>query len=821
MDTIYNLQRRAASLRAKTQTDSITPEEVGGLQYDTLAYLADMEQNLDGLGIRKVYLSIADMQADGAPVGTNGKALRLGQLVTIYNPSAPTADGTGNVYAYQKPGWLLVGYIGLLSGVSADIKYLLQNTYYLQEGIGCAAFNYAMSLGDVPIQSEVVTRQEGESIILDTSANRFVLERRGKFYTKFLSNGASMQGADMYASSRHTFLNRQDNSYWYRKADGTLTKGSSTFVISNWLKTLQSECDSTQEATETARTDAVEAKTTATEAKTAAQEAKETVNREIYGSTEIIPVSLSKIISEKGYFNFGSVNVGDAFNYISSPSHSSLMEKYDAIIVSIKAGTRFYLQGYNDGVYYRQALYLIVSKNNVVLAKAEERAYQQDEKSDIFEFDEDCRVFMNVQNSSDENCGAFELVEVINKGLKEEVDELKESGARLPLKGKTIVTIGDSLCTSGIWQNKVCEITGASFDNEKNVDPSYPLSAGGTSMYGTKKDMGLVRVMNIKKLGIDPDIILLENVNDKSAFYVGSGTPLQKRAGELTDKPYIISQVIDDVASLDDWSTNASSILSNIPQDKRKFGTMLMLTKLAQGINIKVTTLPTSDGTFTLSLIHAGQTNTYGITVTAGESADSIIRKILEYDYQNVSDTLADDGISVNFAEEAGVSLRGNYSSNGTGIVLSITDTSTAKIQDGVFFDGESLSDWTDASKWIDIVPLYRAWKGVIEYCNINFPTAKIYICAMINRSGKTSNDYILPNGTYDQESYLSHLARENSLVNALKDIAKMYSIPIIDVAHTDGINISNLDTFYPTPNAHPYVNGYERWGEVIAKEII
>ena len=135
--------------------------------------------------------------------------------------------------------------------------------------------------------------------------------------------------------------------------------------------------------------------------------------------------------------------------------------------------------------------------------------------------------------------------------------------------------------------------------------------------------------------------------------------------------------------------------------------------------------------------------------------------------------------------------------------------------------DGDTLSDWTDASKWIDIVPLYRAWKGVIEYCNINFPTAKIYICAMINRSGKTSNDYKLPNGTYDQESYLSHLARENALVNALKDISKMYSIPIIDVGHMDGINISNLDTFYPTPNAHPYVNGYERWGEVIAKEIV
>ena len=126
---------------------------------------------------------------------------------------------------------------------SKRIEYLLQNTYYLQEGIGCAAFDYAMSLGDVTIQSEEVTRQDGDSIILDTSANRFVLERKGKFYTKFLSNGASMQGSDVYANSRHTFLNRQDTSYWYRMADGTLAKGSSTFAIRNWLDTLQDDFD--------------------------------------------------------------------------------------------------------------------------------------------------------------------------------------------------------------------------------------------------------------------------------------------------------------------------------------------------------------------------------------------------------------------------------------------------------------------------------------------------------------------------------------------------------------------------------------------------
>lgn len=130
-----------------------------------------------------------------------------------------------------------------ISTAISDKDYCLRNIYLLQEGIGCAAFDYAMSLGDVRVQSEEVTLQDGDSIILDTSANRFVLERGGKFYTKFLSNGASLQGWDVYANIRHTFLNRQDNSYWYRKEDGTLTQGSSTFIIGKWLQELQGYAD--------------------------------------------------------------------------------------------------------------------------------------------------------------------------------------------------------------------------------------------------------------------------------------------------------------------------------------------------------------------------------------------------------------------------------------------------------------------------------------------------------------------------------------------------------------------------------------------------
>ena len=97
MESIYKLQQRADALRRKNLVESISPEEVGGLHADTLAYMADMEQNIKGLGIRKVYKSVAEMNADSSsPVGTNGKPLRFGQLVTVYDNDNLTQTENGD-----------------------------------------------------------------------------------------------------------------------------------------------------------------------------------------------------------------------------------------------------------------------------------------------------------------------------------------------------------------------------------------------------------------------------------------------------------------------------------------------------------------------------------------------------------------------------------------------------------------------------------------------------------------------------------------------------------------------------------------------------
>lgn len=125
MKTIYELQQEAIRLRQVKEVDSISPEETFGLHADTLAYLADMEQNAEGLGIHKVYKSFAAMNADSsAPVGTNGKPLRFGQLVAVYDKDNQSQAENGNIYAFQKgaeTGWLLMGNLNSIGEVTAKI----------------------------------------------------------------------------------------------------------------------------------------------------------------------------------------------------------------------------------------------------------------------------------------------------------------------------------------------------------------------------------------------------------------------------------------------------------------------------------------------------------------------------------------------------------------------------------------------------------------------------------------------------------------------------------------------------------------------------
>lgn len=122
MKSIYELQQIADHLRGAREVNSISAEDTFGLHADELDYIANLERRADVLGIRKVYKTKAEMDADAAaPVGTDGKAIRFGQLASIWNGDDATAADNGMVYAWQGAGkaWMPVG--------------KLDSTYVMQE----------------------------------------------------------------------------------------------------------------------------------------------------------------------------------------------------------------------------------------------------------------------------------------------------------------------------------------------------------------------------------------------------------------------------------------------------------------------------------------------------------------------------------------------------------------------------------------------------------------------------------------------------------------------------------------------------------------
>ena len=130
MKTIYQLLQIANRLRQVTEVNSISPEATFGLQSDVLEYLADMEQCMETLCIKKVYTSVSAMTADGGtPVDVNGKALRFGQIVVVYDENNSSQVENGNLYVWQKGSseiWRKIGNVRDVLGYQLQIDAMSQ-----------------------------------------------------------------------------------------------------------------------------------------------------------------------------------------------------------------------------------------------------------------------------------------------------------------------------------------------------------------------------------------------------------------------------------------------------------------------------------------------------------------------------------------------------------------------------------------------------------------------------------------------------------------------------------------------------------------------
>lgn len=196
MPNIIDILARAQSLMNETALNSITPPRAGGIMYDTLLVLNQMQLEGASLLISKVYASVSAMEADTTPTSDlTGRALKPGQLVVIVTSSASSSD-MGSEYRYNGPGsWTYVGKVG---GLPLDTVPTQNSTKGITSG-GVYTAMAAMKAEGYKLEAEVNGGTDTETID-GTTLGSFV-------------NGAIGSSGDINTSSYYKHLTLANEGY--------------------------------------------------------------------------------------------------------------------------------------------------------------------------------------------------------------------------------------------------------------------------------------------------------------------------------------------------------------------------------------------------------------------------------------------------------------------------------------------------------------------------------------------------------------------------------------------------------------------------------
>ena len=251
------------------------------------------------------------------------------------------------------------------------------------------------------------------------------------------------------------------------------------------------------------------------------------------------------------------------------------------------------------------------------------------------------------------------------------------------------------------------------------------------------------------------------------------------------------------------------------------------LIRLGNGKVLKVTNLPIREGNVTLKV---GSNGTglidYSIHLDAPFTMERVIGKIIEYSFTGVTDTEGSNPDEVVFAAEGtGYNTFVQFvDTDNTGMAVSISDTSSAKVRYSKFFKGSSVDEWSDLSKWENgttYMNPWRAWKSCLEYIIAKYPKAHIFVCGfpLYNVNPET---YKNDNGTFNNYEFnnTNYQVWQKEFFELENQLCKLYHIPFLDVANNCGINLSNFLNYYNVNDVHPKKEGYYKFAECIAKMI-
>ena len=428
-------------------------------------------------------------------------------------------------------------------------------------------------------------------------------------------------------------------------------------------------------------------------------------------------------------------------------------------------------------------------------------------------------------------------VDYIGKITEEKVENQIENAKLSKLKGKNIFTLGDSLCTSGKWQNKLAELSGANFDNSMNTDKIHPISYGGTSTSGTAKfNGGFQRAKNlveywVKEMGVSVDILFIENINDMNKAYGYAKTLDSINIDPFFENQSIrLSNVFDSSTAFFSYAKEHLNTIALSPA----VGTVIYGSykdNEKQSSRVTVGSSATQDGVIKLKVGN----NTYNINVPAGASKEEIAAKIEEVDYVGYYDILNDDG-TIDF------DIVIEIADNTTGCELSLTTLDYSRKFVSMLFKSKNINDFYNPEMWDTnnyfYLTLYRMYKGLLSYLTKNLPNTKIYWLFPTRYGINLSNPpekYTYEDGSFNYSAYMKSPepwvnggtqddggpgGQVSALYDMQKEVCELFGVDYIDLHRKAGITLDNASEYYYDSNVHPKDKGYIKWAEEIFRQI-
>lgn len=398
------------------------------------------------------------------------------------------------------------------------------------------------------------------------------------------------------------------------------------------------------------------------------------------------------------------------------------------------------------------------------------------------------------------------------------VDEQKEENKRNRgfLYGKTIVSLGDSLSTSGLWQNELVK-RGAIFNFEKNyTEGQLNYSEGGTVTCDAKDvNCGHIRAKRLVEDGIViPDVIFIENVNDSRL----APPPNHDTPSNIDDEPFFLTDVINYATTYNSkqdaitaWENNFASIVGTVAAKK---GVAFLLKYKVSAKVFTINSAPTQNGYIEIT---ATGNDVKRITLTTSDTIATVIEKILAYDYSGWTDTKkSSDAVIFSPSITGDVDITANT----CGLTFTkTTEESTNSI--ARCFCSVDVSKWNDKTVWKENPGLFASYKGIVEYLQTAFPTAQIvFFIPETWGFNYNASIYKRADGTIDVDKIAKSYNYVGYLYNLQKQFCERYNLRVIDVRGKCGANYINISQFNAPDEVHPKELGYQRWGEQIVREL-